>query len=376
MAVKLVNIGYKDVEAVASNRQIYASVDTPTISISVKPAVGTPAIPGLYRGLFSKPSVQDLINILYSVGRVFSEALPSVDGHNTVVSKNNLEVLTSLEALTKSLQQYNAETLSSTSSVGKTLMTGLKLSHYSSILDTSVLGSKAIDTSITADTSLYLYNIGKYLSSIVVPTDDTLGEAELDDDQIAWVTKNLYSNTESTSIYEYIANKIIHSSLVPDILFNMHIDAVKMPSLFSIVSKVIKSSLSEHYSGITTTDYTDILYIISKLIEDSNTTSSTKYASISTFKASELFTISTIYIGKSLSHSHDDQASISTFFNKLINSIYEDLSNSSEIQYAEFTKFAGSMLASSDTKIAFIASYFSDPSYAADPQYIGTQIIL
>lgn len=393
MAVKLLNIDYKnvtatapyiDIEAVAlvnplsanvSNRKISTSVDTSTISISAKP-VGIPAIPGLYRGLFSKPSVQDLINIMYSVGRVFSETIPSVDRHNTVVFKNNLEVLASTETLTKSLQQYNAENLYFISNISKALMLGLKLSQYSNILDMSVLSSKAIDISVATDTSLYLYNIGKYLSSIAVPTDDTLGEAELDDDQVAWVTKNLYSNTESTSIYEYIANKIIYSSLSTDILYYMHVDAIRLSPLLGIVSKAVKSPLPEYYSGIATVDYTDILYIISKFIEDSNTTGSINYTDISIFKASELFTISTIDIGKSLDHLYEDQVFISTFFNKLIDSVYIDLSNFYEIQYAEITKFADSMPASSDTKIAFIASYFNDPSYAADPQYVGTQIIL
>ena len=47
MVVKLLNIEYKDAKAVASTRQIYASVDTPTISLSAKPVVGIPAIPGV-----------------------------------------------------------------------------------------------------------------------------------------------------------------------------------------------------------------------------------------------------------------------------------------------------------------------------------------
>lgn len=384
MAVKLLNINYKDVtatapyidiEAVALVNPLSASVDTPTISISAKP-VGTPAIPGLYSGLFSKPSVQDLVNIMYIIGRAFSEVLPSVDGHNIVVSKNNLEVLTSLEVLTKSLQQYNAENLYFISNISKALMLGLKPSHYSSILDTSVLSSKAIDTSVTTDTSLNLSNIDKYLSSIIVPTDDTLGETELDDDQVAWVTKNLYSNIEATSIYGYVTNKIILSSLITGTSYYVHLDAIRLSPLLGITSKIVKSPLPEHYSTIGTIDYTDILYIISKFIEDSNTTSSINYTDISIFKASELFTISTIDIGKSLDHLYEDQVFISTSFNKLIDSIYIDLSNFYEIQYVEITKFADSMPVSSDTKVAFIANYCSDPSYIADAQYVGTQIIL
>jgi hypothetical protein len=214
------NIPVQNTEA--SNPIVGILAKSSTVSVTAKhpsPAIGASALPatysnipdpklklflningidisapiqGAYKRADSVISVQDLISLLVTFGGSYSSSFLS----NSSLSKSiGINKNTSLGVLSLVTQFNTIKTIPEPVGVDSLIQKSISSTNTSSVLTPS-LPLKLVSilkTNTLTSISNRTISVSKLLSDILVATDDVLGEANIDDDQTAWVDKVLFT---------------------------------------------------------------------------------------------------------------------------------------------------------------------------------------
>lgn len=391
MSTKTINIDYPSISAsttspnvlanayiqniVASKdyRIAVASDNSTSLLVNAQPA-GHPAIPGLYKRVSDVSNIVSIPHILFVIGRNVLSTLSITSTPRLEYLKNITELMVPVSVSQKYLELVREQTLNVVTSLHKIVNTGLKLSQYSSVSYDFLEVNKLTSTSALIETSK-LMDVNKFLLTHVVPTDDTLGEAVLDDDQTAWVDKNVFGLVEIIgSLSKYFD---LNSNSYSGIASYFNLDNNK-----GLIEYIVNTSGR----------YTEI----SKLTEDIVLLSSyslvslekileflTTYSTASAiFNEVDLHRLSNVLVLSSTIHSKETAPLFLTETVLLeMLSKYTDIPASSSFE-AYSAKYIGTEQTYTtespivEEKDAFVSSYFQDLTYVAPTQYVGTLTLI
>lgn len=394
MSTKTINIDYPSIsasttitnvlanayiqEVIASTAPIpntitIASDNSTSLLVNAQPA-GHPAIPGLYKRVSDVSNIVSIPHILFVIGRNVLSTLSITSTPRLEYLKNITELMVPVSASQKYLELVREQTLNTVTSLHKTINTGLKLSQYSSVSFDFLEVNKLTNTTTLTETSK-LMDVSKFLLTHVVPTDDTLGEAVLDDDQTAWVDKNVFDLVEiigSLSKYFGLSSNSSYS----------------IASYFSLNND---KGLIEYTIG-TSGRYTEV----SKSTEDIVLLGSYSLVSLeklreflatystaaSIFNEVDLHKLSSVLALSSAIHSKETAPLFltETILLEML-SKYIDIPTSS-LLVAYSAKYIGTEQTHTtespiiEEKDAFVSNYFQDLTYVAPTQYVGTLTLI
>lgn len=336
--------------------------------------VGAPAIPGLYKRSESKVNTNSIFISEYIFTRlvhgiVSSSSTRNINTANTKNSLISLSIHNNL-GIKKNVASYNS-----------LISTINKFIHIDNIINNNAAVSIITPLFIKSNKSIfdksdkYYYGLTKVFTSLVAPTDDALGEAVLDDDQVAWITKTLYNKVTplsiSTSVWLDTYYKDMYSS-------NSIVAKIMVPSTSTELLNGY-DSYTPYYEKVAGSNvYTIELFDkgTSPIIYTLVTYSNTLYKHLNT---SYLDSIATISISTVLRTSYSDKlsavsANISKYLAYVKSSLNQIISTSTRSTSTSKQNMSSSSYL--ESKIVTVYDYFSDPTYVADIGYVGTQTII
>jgi hypothetical protein len=235
--------------------------------------------------------------------------------------------------------------------------------------------NKGVLSSITSASNILNYQAAKTVQDFIYPTDDVLGDANIDDDQTAWVNKSLISIVPSISTHTYSFSALKNSVILSN-------------------STLFKTSNISTSSTILSNSNISLINILRQIFPTSTSnTLVTRFSLVGLLKGSATPSVdSTVFnTGKSVS---SIQSIISVLVVKDISllklsltptnsnalKLVSRLSSSNSTQLSTNiktnTKLTGSPTVPTDYAFSVSQSYFEDLTYLEVNTYVGVTTIL
>lgn len=350
-----------------------ASDNSTSLLVNAQPA-GQPAVPGLYKRVSDVSNIVSIPSILFVIGRNALSTLNAVSIPRLEYLKDITELTASVSVNQKYLELIREQALQTVTSLYKIINTGLKLSQYSSTSFDFLEIGKITNTIAFTETSR-LTDVEKLLLTHVIPTDDTLGEAVLDDDQTAWVDKNVFDLIEIIGSLSKYFNLNNTSNTVIANYFNL--DSDKNLAEYVVATSGKHAEVSKPTESIVVlSSYS--LVSLEKLLEFINTYSATSEIlnEVNLHKLSDVLAISSAVHSKETAPVFTTMATFLEILDKVIDipvsSIFEAYSVKS-IDTEQTYTMENPVI---EEKDAFVSNYFQDLTYVAPTQYVGTLTLI
>lgn len=350
-----------------------ASDNSTSLLVNAQPA-GHPAIPGLYKRVSDVSNIVSIPHILFVIGRNVLSTLSTVSTPRLEYLKNTTELMIPVSVSQKYLELTREQVLNAVTSLHKTINTGLKLSQYSSVSFDFLEVNKLTNTAAPTETSK-LMDVSKFLLTHVVPTDDTLGEAVLDDDQTAWVDKNVFDLVESIGSLSKYFDLNSSSSYCIASYFNLDNDKDLIEYIVATSGRYTEVSKSTE-DIVLLGSYS--LVSLEKLREFLATYSTTS----AIFNEVYLHRLSNVLVLSSAIHSKETaplfltETSLLEMLSKYIDIPASSLFEAYSAKYIDTEQTHTTESPIIEEKDAFVSNYFQDLTYVAPTQYVGTLTLI